>query len=314
MTQRLEIFYSDDCNKEQINTSIIADECRIIVPKYIKLIIDFRLDSQTVNPAYISIVEIDDDNRSIKVVYSETLSESSENTLGQAFVPASNEYKKYLFKIEDMFGNAYEFKWKEKSRNDYEIRFDDRYGDKDYNDIIAHLQLVPEPLPIKDKDIIFFRHRKGTFINTDHGTGPIVKMIGGANYNPSISDEGWRIERVEGSGPLMHGDAIFLRTRSEYYLNTHRKKIDNEWEQVVEVLSEANFDPNESNELWIIEKASGSGPVNYGDAVFIKSRINYYLTSDGKVKHPVTVLLEPDTTICHSDEIWFVEGDLLLDN
>ncbi|WP_144466379.1 hypothetical protein [Bacillus sp. FDAARGOS_235] len=308
MTQRLDIFYSDDCNKEERNTSIRADECRIFVPKYIQLVIDFRLDSQTVNTPNISIVEIDD----AKVVFSRTLSGS--NTVDQAFVPASNEDKKYLFTIKNMSEDAYRFKCKENSRNVYEMGFDDTHGDKDYNDVIAYLKLVPKPLPLKDKDIVFFRHRKGTFINTDHGTGPSVKMNYEANYDTHISDEGWRIERAEGSGPLMHGDEIFLRTWSKYYLNTHRKETGNGWEQVVEVLSEANFNPDESNELWIIEKALGSGPVNYGDAVFIKSRINYYLTSDGKDKHPVTVLLEPDTTICHSNEIWFVEGDLLLDN
>ncbi|MFB5553343.1 hypothetical protein ACE41B_30610 [Bacillus cereus] len=239
MTQRLDIFYRDECNEEAINTSIIADECRISVPRQIKLKIDFQFDSQTVDTPYVSIVDIDDD----KVVYNKTL---SRNRVDQAFLPASNKNKKYLFTIKNMFGYTYRFKCKENSRNAYEMRFDDNYRGEDYNDVIANLKFIPNP--INDKGIVFLRHRKGTFINTAHGTGPSVQMIGEANYNPSISDE-----------------------------------------------------------VWIIERPSGNGPVNYGDAVFIKTRKNYYLNSDGKVDSSVFVLPESNTVICHSDEIWFLE-------
>lgn len=297
MTQRLDIFYSDDCNKEERNTSIIADECRISVPRQFDLKIDFLVDSQTEDPPYVSIVEIDDDNRIIQGVYSKTLSRSRAD---QVFVPASNEDKKYLFTIKNMFGYAYRFKCKEDSRNSYEMQYDDNFGDKDYDDVIAYLKFIPNP--INDKGIVFLRHRKGTFINTAHGTGPSVQMIGEANYNPSISDEAWIVERSEGRGPLMHGDGVFLLTRSQYYLNT-----DHGVGPKVKVRPDANRDTHISDEVWIIERPSGSGPVNYGDAVFIKTRKNYYLNSDGKVDSSVFVLPEPNTVICHSDEIWFLE-------
>ncbi|HFK1742577.1 TPA: hypothetical protein ACGXP7_006123 [Bacillus cereus] len=293
MTQRLDIFYRDECNEEAINTSIIADECRISVPRQIKLKIDFQFDSQTVDTPYVSIVDIDDD----KVVYNKTL---SRNRVDQAFLPASNKNKKYLFTIKNMFGYTYRFKCKENSRNAYEMRFDDNYRGEDYNDVIANLKFIPNP--INDKGIVFLRHRKGTFINTAHGTGPSVQMIGEANYNPSISDEAWIVERSEGIGPLMHGDGVFLLTRSQYYLNT-----DHGVGPKVKVRPDANRDTHISDEVWIIERPSGNGPVNYGDAVFIKTRKNYYLNSDGKVDSSVFVLPESNTVICHSDEIWFLE-------
>ncbi|MEC0233745.1 hypothetical protein P4H71_05160 [Paenibacillus kribbensis] len=300
MTQRLEIFYRDECNAEAINTGETADECRIIVPKHVKLTIDFLLDSETVNTPVISIEEINEDNRRIRVVYNETLSNESGSRTDQAYVPESNEDKKYLLKITNFNENAWRLKCKEKSRNDYELRFDDTYRDEDYDDITAHLKFIPTPL--NDKDIILLRSRKGTFINTAHGIGPSVQMISEANYDPHISDEAWRIERSEGSGPLMHGDGIFLRTRSRHYLNTDHGMGPN-----VKVVPEANFDTHISDEVWIIERPSGRGPVNYGDAVFIKTRKNYYLNTNGEADSPVNVVTEPNTEICHSDEIWFLD-------
>ena len=244
MTQRLEIFYRDErdeCIAEAINTEGTFDECRIIVPKHIDMTIDFRLETDTVNSSLIIIEDIETG----KEVYKVTLSNESGKSIAQAYIPAdpeSNKEKRYILNIT----NSNSFKCKVKSRNNYEMRFEDNYIDEDYNDITAHLKFFTTPL--KDKDVVLLRSRKGTYINTPHGTGPFAQMIDKANPDPRISHEGW-----------------------------------------------------------IIERPSSSGPVNHGDAVFIKSRKNHYVNSDGKVDSLVLIKQDPNTEICNSDEIWFLE-------
>lgn len=303
MTQRIDISYRsdwDECNGQVIKMGVTADECRIIVPKSVKLKIDILLDSGTVIPPVITIEEINDDGGSIRLVYSETPSIGSREGIKQVFVPASHKDKIYLLKITNFNNDLWSFKCKENAINDFELKFDDTFRDRDYDDLTAFLKFIP--VQLNDKDVILLRSRKGTYINTSNGIGPSVQMTNEVNYDPHKSDEGWRIERSEGDGPLLHGDAVFLRTWSKHYLNT-----DHGTGRVVKVIPEANFDTHISDEVWIIERLSGGGQVNHGDAVFLKTRQNYYLNTSGEVNSPVNVVEKPTTEICHSDEVWFLE-------
>ncbi|CAH1190797.1 MULTISPECIES: hypothetical protein [unclassified Paenibacillus] len=155
---------------------------------------------------------------------------------------------------------------------------------------------------IQHTDGLLFKTRAGYFLNTDNGTGPVVKMQKEANRNPGVSDEIWFIERLDGAGSIQPGEPILIKSRAGYFLNT-----DHGIGPVVKMQKEANRDPGVSDEIWFIERLDGAGSIQPGEPILIKSRAGYFLNTDHGTGPVVKMQKEANRDPGVSDEIWFTE-------
>lgn len=170
---------------------------------------------------------------------------------------------------------------------------------------------------------VHLRTRVRYYLNAPGGDGfanrgpeGIARVVNRAHPDPTVSDEIWWIEKVSGSGPIHHGDAVHLRTRVPYYLNAPGGDgfSNNGPEGIARVVNRAHPDPIVSDEIWWIEKVSGNGPIHRGDTVHLRTRSRYYLNAPGGdgFAHgsPAGVVrvvnrVHPDPAV--SDEIWWIE-------
>jgi hypothetical protein len=101
---------------------------------------------------------------------------------------------------------------------------------------------------------------------------------------------------------VQNSDAILLRTRNNHYLNT-----DNGVGPAVKMSPAANHDPSVSDEIWWVERLAGSGTVQNGDAILLRTRNNHYLNTDNGVGPAVKMSPAANHDPSVSDEIWWVE-------
>ncbi|PEI93893.1 hypothetical protein [Bacillus toyonensis] len=155
---------------------------------------------------------------------------------------------------------------------------------------------------IQHSEHVFLRTRANNYLNTDHGTGPEVKMVTDFNPDPAVSDEVWSILKINGNGVIQHGDPILLQTRANYYLNT-----DHGTGPEVKMVTDFNPNPAVSDEVWSILKINGNGAIQHGDPILLQTRANYYLNTDHGTGPQVKMVTDfnPDPAV--SDEIWFIE-------
>jgi hypothetical protein len=104
------------------------------------------------------------------------------------------------------------------------------------------------------------------------------------------------------SSTFQNGDAILLRTRANHFLNT-----DNGVGPTVKLSPAANRDPSVSDEVWWVERIAGSGPVQNGDAILLRTRASRFLNTDNGVGPVVKLSPAANRDPSVSDEIWWVE-------
>ncbi len=113
---------------------------------------------------------------------------------------------------------------------------------------------------VEHGDKVFLHSRKNRFLNAANGSGPLAMSVN-HEADPAVSDEVWWIERLEGKGEVQHGEAIFLRTRKNRYLNTG-----NGVGPVVQLTDNHDGNPAKSDELWWAER--GEVPIDNNVPVF----------------------------------------------
>ncbi|MEW9595162.1 hypothetical protein U9R71_17215 [Bacillus toyonensis] len=126
---------------------------------------------------------------------------------------------------------------------------EDYHPDPAHSDEAWFVERIGGPGEVQHGDPVILRTRGNYYLNTDHGTGPKVKVVDDYHPDPAHSDEVWFIERIGGPGTVQFGDPIVLRTRGNYYLNT-----DHGTGPEVKVVEEYHPDPAISDEVWFIER------------------------------------------------------------
>ena len=146
-------------------------------------------------------------------------------------------------------------------------------------------------------DLVMLKTRAGYSLNS-HGSTGNVSAIPKPNYDPAVSDEIFRLFDLNG-GSLRSGDKVYLKTRAGYFFNS-RGSTGN-----VSAIPHINMDPNVSDEILTIYKVNGSGTIERGDKVYLKTRAGYFFNSHGSTGN-VSAIRNANLNPKVSDEIFSI--------
>lgn len=112
------------------------------------------------------------------------------------------------------------------------------------------LQKLAGDGPIFDETEVYFRTSAPQYyLNSRDSTGAVSAVLKDYQNNRTLGkDEVFRIKKVFSSGPLVDGDAVYIKTSAGFYLNSHASQGD------VKAIPQNNPNPGESDEIFWIKR------------------------------------------------------------
>jgi hypothetical protein len=100
---------------------------------------------------------------------------------------------------------------------------------------------------LKNGDLIMLKTRAGYYVNSYDSRGAL-KAIPEANFDPNVSDEIFRLKKIDGSSgsTIRNGDKILIQTRRGYFFNCVGSI------GKCQAIENANYDPKVSDEIFTI--------------------------------------------------------------
>jgi|GEM_PF-6248346 len=149
-------------------------------------------------------------------------------------------------------------------------------------------------------NLVFFKTRREHFINAHDSAGNVSAQPTGNTVDVDVSDEIFRLIDING-GSLNNGDQICLKTRREHFINAHDSAGN------VSAQPTGNCtDINVSDEAFTIYKVNGSGTINSGDKVYLKTRRDHFVNAYDSIGNVSAQPTGNTTDVNLSDEIFTI--------
>ena len=159
----------------------------------------------------------------------------------------------------------------------------------------VQVETKADPTVVNHNSQVFIKTRTKMCLTAPYGSN-CLKVHGNCSPWPN-SDELFRVVKPGGSGPLQHGDAVFIKTYAGLCLTSAHGK------GCVCPNKSKNCSPwHDSDELFTVVRKAGAGWLRSGDKVFFKTREGYFFNS------PYST--QPVCTKSTAHPVWGVSDEL----